>query len=455
MQRALDRSAWRPIHTRIALALGFGWALDSFEVQIVNSVITPIAAEFGLSDTQKILVYLPWFLGILVGALVFGFLADRLGRKRLFVVTLLFYSFFAMLTAASWNLESLLSFRFLTGAGVGGEYAVVASAIAEFVPARHRGRTNALVMNFWALGGITAGAAGILFLTAFSTGGGWRLALLFGAVSALFALYVRRVIPESPRWLAARGRHDEARAVIREITGEDQPEGVEDLLQPRASLRPQLQELWRDYRGRLIYGMTLDFSEAAAYYGIFTFTAVFVLTDGVIDVAANLIPVYFLVANLGALAGGLTVAWALDRFGRKPTTFFTYTGAAVAVMILAGAASTGSPGLTLAALTLAVFCATTAWVGAYPTFTELFPTHLRATGVGVSVAVGRVGAIIGNVVLGLSAAAFGLFTGFALLAGFWLIGAVAAAVWWVWGIEGRGKTLEALSPPPAYSASTR
>ncbi|MCP9489935.1 MAG: MFS transporter [Solirubrobacteraceae bacterium MAG38_C4-C5] len=454
MEGALDRSAWRPIHTRIALALGFGWALDSFEVQIVNSVITPIAAEFGLSDTEKILVYLPWFAGILVGALVFGFLADRLGRKRLFVVTLLFYSFFAMLTAASWNLESLLTFRFLTGAGVGGEYAVVASAIAEFVPARHRGRTNALVMNFWALGGITAGAAGILFLTAFSTGGGWRLALLFGAVSAFFALYVRRVIPESPRWLAARGRHEEARAVIREITGEDQPDALEDLLQPQASLGPQLRELWSDYRGRLIYGMTLDFSEAAAYYGIFTFTAVFVLTDGVIDVADNLIPVYFLVANVGALAGGLTVAWALDRFGRKPTTFFTYSGAAVAVMLLAGAASTGSPGLTLVALTLAVFCATTAWVGAYPTFTELFPTHLRATGVGVSVAVGRVGAIIGNVVLGLSAAAFGLFTGFALLAAFWLIGAVAAAVWWVRGIEGRGRSLETLSPPPAYSSST-
>lgn len=102
-----------------------------------------------------------------------------------------------------------------------------------------------------------------------------------------------------------------------------------------------------------------------------------------------------------------------------------------------------------------MFCTTTAWVGAYPTFTELFPTHLRATGVGVSVAVGRVGAIIGKVVLGLSAAAFGLFTGFALLAGFWLIGAAAAVVWWVRGIEGRGRTLEALSSPPAYLASPR
>ncbi len=447
MPSSLDRTAWRPIHTRIALALGVGWALDSFEVQIVNSVIKPIAADFGLSDTEKILVYLPWFAGILVGALAFGSLADRLGRKRLFVATLLFYSTFAMLTAASWNLESLMALRFLTGLGVGGEYAVVASAIAEFVPARHRGRTNALVMSFWAIGGIAAGVTGITFLTAFSADGGWRYALLFGAVAALFALYARRVIPESPRWLASRGRTAEAEAVIAEMTGGPPAPGeLERLLAPRDSAREQLGELWAHHRGRLLYGMALDFSEAAAYYGIFTFTAVFVLAEGVVDVADNLVPVYFLIANVGALLGGLTVAWSLERFGRKPTTFVTYSAAAAAVLLLAGAASTGSPGLVLAALTLAVFCATTAWVGAYPTFSELFPTHLRATGVGASVAVGRVGAILGNVVLGLSASSFGLGTGFALLAGFWLIGAAAAAVWWWRGVEGRGVALEVLSP---------
>jgi len=444
----LDRAEWRPIHTRIALALGVGWALDSFEVQIINSVIGPIAEEFGLSETQQILVYVPWFVGILLGALAFGYLADRLGRKRLFVATLLFYSTFAMLTATAWNFESLVTFRFLTGMGVGGEYAVVASAIAEFVPSRHRGRTNAAVMNFWAVGGILAGLAGIAFLSAFAADGGWRFALLFGAVSALFALYARRLIPESPRWLAARGRHEEARRVVEEITGECPPAAEVSVEPPRPSVTAQLGELWSRYRGRLLFGMALDFSEAAGYYGLFTFTAVFVLTAGVVDVADNVVPVFFLVANLGALAGGFTVAYALDRFGRKPTTVVTYTGAMLAVLILAAAATTGSPALVLAALTLAVFCATTAWVGAYPTFSELFPTHLRATGVGACVAVGRVGAIIGNVVLGLSATAFGLSSGFALLAGFWAIGALAGVIWWVRGIEARGMSLESLARSP-------
>lgn len=448
MHEGLDRADWRPTHTRIALALGVGWALDSFEVQIINSVIGPIAEEFGLSETQQILVYVPWFVGILLGALAFGYLADRLGRKRLFVATLLFYSTFAMLTATAWSFESLVGFRFLTGMGVGGEYAVVASAIAEFVPARHRGRTNAAVMNFWAVGGIVAGLAGIAFLSAFAADGGWRLALLFGAVSALFALYARRLIPESPRWLAARGRQEEARRVVEEITGERPPAGEALIEPPRPSVVAQLRELWSRYRGRLLFGMALDFSEAAGYYGLFTFTAVFVLTAGAVDVADNVIPVFFLVANVGALAGGFTVAYALDRFGRKPTTVVTYTSAMLSVLILAAATTTGSPGLVLAALTLAVFCATTAWVGAYPTFSELFPTHLRATGVGACVAVGRVGAIIGNVVLGLSAAAFGLSSGFALLAGFWAIGALAAVIWWLRGIEARGMSLESLARSP-------
>jgi len=324
----------------------------------------------------------------------------------------------------------------------------VASAIAEFVPSRHRGRTNAAVMNFWAVGGILAGLAGIAFLSAFAADGGWRFALLFGAVSALFALYARRLIPESPRWLAARGRQEEARRVVEEITGERPPAAEVSLEAPRASIAAQLRELWSRYRGRLLFGMALDFSEAAGYYGLFTFTAVFVLTAGVVDVADKVIPVFFLVANLGALAGGFTVAYALDRFGRKPTTVVTYSGAMLAVLVLAAAATTGSPALVLAALTLAVFCATTAWVGAYPTFSELFPTHLRATGVGTCVAVGRVGAIIGNVVLGLSATTFGLSSGFALLAGFWAIGVLAAAIWWVRGIEARGMSLESLARSP-------
>ncbi len=445
MSDRLDSSPWRPIHTRIALALGVGWALDAFEVQIIGSVIPSIAQDFDLSQAQQIAVFVVWFIGLGVGAELFGWLADRLGRGRLFVATLLLYSLAAVATAASPSYAVFMGFRFLTGLGVGGEYSAVSSAIAEFMPARHRGRANAAVMNFWSLGGIVAGLVGILFVSALLGSRGWRFALLFGAVSAGYALYARRLIPESPRWLASRGRLQEANVAIEQVTGieRDTARYPPEIL--RRDVRAQLRELWREHRARLAFGMVLDFSEASAYYGLFSFMTVFVLTDGAVRVATGTVPYFYVVANVGGLAGGLLVSWALERFGRKPTVFWAYLAAAGSVLVLALAASTGSPGLTLAAFTFAVLCANAGWVSAYPTFTELFPTHLRATGVGASVGVGRIGAIVGAVVLAGTASAFGLWTAFSTLAGLWCLGALAAGGWWLRGVEARGLTLEALA----------
>lgn len=446
MATRLDESRWRPIHTRILLALGIGWALDAFEIQIIGSVIQPIAREFGLSKAdQTVWVWVVWFVGLMFGALVFGSLADRYGRRRMFVATLLLYSTGAVLTASSWSFGAFLVFRFLTGVGVGGEYSAVSSAIAEFMPARLRGRTNAAVMNFWSVGGIVAGLVGIFFITAVLGNSGWRFALLFGAISALYGLYARRLIPESPRWLASQGRLGEANAVIEQVTGIRGDVVVYDRRQLDGRLRHQLAELWRDHRSKLLFGMALDFSEAAAYYGIFTFLPVFVLTGGVVNVSSGTVPYYYLIANVGALLGGFLVSHALDRHGRRPTVFFAYLAAAAAVLVLAFAAASHSSGFTLAAFTFAVFCASAAWMSAYPTFSELFPTHLRATAVGACVGFGRIGAIIGVVALAESASTFGLWTAFLCLAGLWLIGAGAAGIWWLHGVEGRGVPLEALA----------
>jgi MFS family permease len=445
MSDRLDRAPWSPVHTRIAAALGVGWALDAFEVQIIGSVIPSVAKDFSLSHGEQVAVFVVWFLGIGIGAGAFGYLADRLGRKRLFVATLILYSLAAIATAAAPTYAFFLVFRFVTALGVGGEYSAVASAIAEFMPARLRGRTNAAVMNFWSIGGIVAGLVGIVFISTLLGSGGWRYALLFGALSAGYGLYARRLIPESPRWLAAQGRLDEANAIVERISGipREQVEYLPAAVSTNA--RDQLRELWTHHRGRLLYGMTLDFSEAAAYYGLFTFLSVFVLTDRQVHVSAAAVPYYYVVANVGGLLGGLLVSWSLDRVGRKPTVFFAYSAASLSVLLVAVAAASGSAAFTLIAFTLAVFCATAAWVSAYPTFSELFPTHLRATGVGASVAVGRVGAIVGAVVLGEAATSFGLWSGFAVLATLWAIGAIAAGIWWMRGIEARGMTLEALA----------
>ncbi len=442
MSDRLDRAPWRPIHRRIAGALGIGWGLDAFEVQIIGSVIPAIAASFALSRGQQIAVFVIWFIGLGLGAALFGYLADRIGRRRLFIATLLLYSISALATAAAPSYGLFMVFRFLTALGVGGEYSAVASAISEFMPARGRGRTNALVMNFWSLGGVVAGLVGVLFVSTLLGSSGWRVALLFGALSAVYGLYARRLVPESPRWLASQGRLAEANAVIEQVTGISRDHAEYLPAELNSSMRAQLGELWREHRGSLLLGMVLDFSEASAYYGLFTFVSVFVLRAGVVSVPAGTVPYFYVVANLGALAGGLLVSWALDRVGRRPTVFFGYAAAAGSSMLVAAAALSGSPGLTLGAFTVAVFFATTAWVSAYPTFTELFPTHLRASGVGASVAVGRIGAIVGAVVLAQVASSFGLWSAFATLAGLWAIGAGAAGVWWLRGFEARGMSLE-------------
>lgn len=443
MAQRLDITAWRPIHTRIATALGIGWMLDAFEVQIIGSVIPGIQAEFHLGELQSVLINVIWFTGIALGALGFGYLADRIGRRRLFVATLIMYSVAAVLTATAPTYAVFMLFRFVTALGVGGEYSAITSAIAEFTPKKSRGLSNGLVMTFWALGGILASLVSIVVVSTLELT--WRYTLLFGVISAAYGMIARRLVPESPRWLAARGRLNEADRVVESITGLRSDAGYQ-LPAGMTAHSSALGQLWRHYRPRLFFGMALDFSEAAGYYGLFTAMSVFVFSSatGAVPISDSDLPYVFLIANLGALLGGIVVAFGLDALGRKPTVTFSYGAAAVSMLVCAWAATSGSEVLVTAAFTAAAFFATCAWVSAYPTFSELFPTGLRATGIGASVAVGRLGAIIGQVLLAEVALSFSLGAMFLLLGAFWMIGCVAGAVWWVGGVEARGISLEDL-----------
>ncbi|MCA1836000.1 MAG: MFS transporter [Actinobacteria bacterium] len=344
----LDRAAWRPIHNRILLALGIGWALDSFEVQIIGSVLTPLANDFGVLGTDGAiapwavsLIWVVWFAGLMTGATAFGWLADRFGRKRLFVATLVMYSIATVISALSPTLGVFLVFRFITALGVGGEYSAVTSAIAEYMPTRRRGAATAATLNFWSIGGIAAGLIGIFFLNSFIAGrlalGGftwsaWRLALLAGAVAAIYALIARRAIPESPRWLASQGRHADADAIITAISGLAD-DGSDLVGTPhRRSLTLHIGELWRHWRPRLAYGMVLEFSGSAAYYGLFTFLSAYVLVPAQVNVSSAAVPLFYLIGNLGALAGGCTVAALIDRLGRTTITRLSYGTASVSVL---------------------------------------------------------------------------------------------------------------------------
>ena len=284
--RRLDARGWNRVHTAITAALGIGWLLDAFEVTIVNNVIGALRDLWHLTNLQASWILSVWFVGIMVGAYLFGYLADRFGRRRLFLLTLLLYGLFTFLTAFAWGYGSFMVLRLLTAVGVGAEYAAINAAISEFIPARHRGKTNATVMNFWSLGAILAALVTLYLLSNLPPDVGWRAAFGFGAVIALCAGLVRRYVPESPRWLLARGKMERAQAVVENLEkgrfenfGGSSAGFVASVApsQKRGSFWQQNHELIARYPGRTALGSLLDFSEAAGYYGLFAFLALFIL----------------------------------------------------------------------------------------------------------------------------------------------------------------------------------
>lgn len=435
------------MHTTILVALGAGWLFDSFEVQLFSSAVGPLGDHFAASAVQRGAILAVWLAGILLGALLGGPLADRFGRRRLFVLTLLWYAGFTVLTGLSPTLWVVYGLRFAAALGVGAEYAIVNAAIAELIPARTRGKANALVMNFWPAGAVLAGLLAYLVLDtlALSSATSWRYLFVFGGLIALVVLYFRRRIPESPRWLVSRGRHADAERIVAELEGHTttapQPAPAEGCV---PGTRAALGELLRRYPGRLALGASLDLAEAFGYYGIFALLSVVVLPG--VHISQAEIPIFYVIGNLGGLAGGLAMSSVFDRLGRRRTVGWCYGLSAASVGLLAWATTSGNAVWVTLAFVVSSACATAAWTSAYPMFTELFPTHLRGTGVGASVAVGRIGAIVGTLALPSIATGIGATYSYLLVVAFWLVGLAAVGVYSLaGGQEAARRPLEALT----------
>lgn len=444
----LDSLSWRPVHTRITLALGIGWMLDAFEVTIVGNVLGTLQKLWHLTTGQTSLLVSAWLGGIMIGALLFGYLTDRFGRRRLFVVTLLLYSTFTVVSALAPGYYAFLGFRFLTAIGVGAEYSAVNAAVAELMPARYRGRAAAIVMNFWPLGAILAGLVSLGFISWLPSSVAWRFAFALGAIIALFTIWARKALPESPRWPARRGRDQEAAIVSSLIAADKHPFAPGKLGRHReitrvAGFMRQLRVLKEHYPGRLALGCLLDFSEAAGYYGLFTLLPLVVLPH--VKIADSQVPWFFIVGNVGAMVGGVIAAVSLDRLGRKGTVVSFYGFAALSMLVMGQATLSGSPSGVMLAFVLANLCATGSWIAAYPTFSEIFPTGMRATGIGFSVAFGRIGAAIAPPLLVGVAQSLSVMAAFVVIAAFWLLGALAMVAWSWRGREGRGQPLELLA----------
>ena len=447
MGERLDRLSWAPLHTRVTVALGVGWLLDAFEVNIIGNILGVLQKLWNITAVQASALVTVWLIGIMVGALLFGYLADRFGRRKLFILTLLLYSIFTVISALSPGYVFFLCFRFLTAIGVGAEYSAINAAIGEIIPARYRGRANAVVMNFWPIGALAAAGITLYFINLLPPSVGWRFAFALGAVIALFTIWARRILPESPRWLLDRGRAAEALAITRQIEGGSGHNDfrrivTERTVAPARGFFNQISLLVRKHPWRLALGSLLDFSEASGYYGIFAFLPLVVLPR--IHIPEQRVPVFFIIGNVGAALGGAIAALSLDKAGRKVTVTFFYALAAVSMIGMGWATRHGSSTGVLWAFIVVNFCATGSWVSAYPTFSEIFPTALRSTGIGFSVAFGRIGAAMAPPLLVFLASRSSVMTAFGVLAGFYALGALVMIPWCLKGPEGNGKALEAL-----------
>jgi len=445
MLDTLSNLRWNRFHTIVVLLFGLGWALDAFEVTLIGNVLGALRQHFHLGSNAMSFILAAWFAGLMIGASGFGILSDRYGRRRVFLASLVLYGVATLATAFAPNLASLLVLRLIAGIGVGAEYSAINAAIAELVPSRSRGKAAAIVLNFWPVGSFVAALLAWLVLSALPADVGWRVVFGLGGAIALSAAWFRRHLPESPRWLIEAGRPDAARAVIAGIEA-----GLTNLPQPAASpiahrVRREANSfirLLRLYPGRLALGAVLDFAEASGYYGLFAFLPIVVLPA--LHLPPARLPLFYLAGSVGALIGGLAAAGLLDRLGRGWTVGGFYGATALGLIGFAAITQYGA-GAIMLGFALVNLLATGSWIAAYPTFSELFPTALRATGIGASVAIGRIGAALSPFLVGYVGAR-SMPAALIMLAGFWALGAVAILVWRRrGGIEASGLSLERIS----------
>ncbi|KAJ9064294.1 hypothetical protein DSO57_1032115 [Entomophthora muscae] len=400
--RRLDSLNWSPWHTKLAGLLATGWAFDAFESSIVSAVMNKLKVHFEVkTSTEASAITFVWLLGALVGAISFGYLTDRFGRKMAFVVTILGYSIMTIITACSFNFYFFLVFRFLTAIGVGAEYVAVNATIAEFIPARHRGKTSTAVNGLWCVGALLANATQWLFLRYLDGSYSWRVGFALGGTAAIFVLYARRSLPESPRWLLVQGRYAEAEALVQSIeimAGQPDNQYLLTKLEnevpfqahSKYSMKRNLGEIFTKYPFRVAFGMVLNASQAFADYGESNLMSLGIFPD--VYIVEDHVALVYLYGVLCTIPGFILVSLTVDVVGRKVLLPIFYTLAIIAVGCFIPAYMSKSVPLITAAHCFYQFSYTTASMTIYLSLSEAFPTHLRATGIGLSVAAGRIAA---------------------------------------------------------------
>ncbi len=460
----LDRLPWGRFHTLVVTALGITWILDGLEVTLAGAVSGALKESYGLrlTNSEIGLAASAYLAGAVLGAVFFGWLTDRLGRKKLFFVTLMVYLIATAATACSWSFWSFVLFRFLTGTGIGGEYTAINSAIQELVPARVRGWSD-LVINgsFWI--GAAIGAAGSIVLldqSVIAPTIGWRAAFLIGAMLGLVIFFMRLWLPESPRWLMTHGRAAEAEAIVRRIEARLGVDNTANTGFPRMRLRSRhhtpLSEvagtLFKDYRQRTLVGLALMTAQAFFYNAIF-FTYALVLTD-FYAIPSGEVGWYLLPFAVGNFMGPIVLGRLFDVIGRKPMIAFTY---AISGLLLAGSGYLFYAG-ALSAISQTVawmvifFFASAAASSAYLTVGETFPLEIRALAIAFFYAIGTAtGGVAGPWLFGHlidSGSRGSVFMGYLLGSALMIAAAFVEAIW---GIAAERRPLESIARPLALA----
>jgi len=463
----LDRLPWARFHWLVMCALGVTWILDGLEVTLTGTFSGVLQDPATLHFTPAMVGALgsAYVIGAVVGSLFFGYLTELWGRKKLFFLTLSVYVMGVILSAFSWNLGVFMLFRFITGLGIGGEYAAINSAVDEMVPARLRGRINLIINgSYW--GGAALGSLSTIWLLdprLFAVDHGWRFGFLIGGVLGLSVLLLRRVVPESPRWLVLHGYRNEAERVVKDIENQVKettshvlsplPHSAGIRLSPRKdslTFKVIFNTMVHKYRRSSMVGMCLMTAQAFLYNAIF-FTYASVLTK-FYDVPAKDTGLYLLPFAVGNLLGPLVLGHLFDAYGRRKMITITYlaSGVLLAITGYLFAHNLLSAQTQTIMWSVIFFFASAAASSAYLTVSEIFPMETRpiaiaiffslGTGVGGALAPWLFGTLIGT------GSHYAIFYGY-LFAGILMI--AAGLVEWFMGIECAGRSLEDIAKPLA------
>jgi putative MFS transporter len=439
----LDAVPLNRFHWKLLIVSGLGWLFDAMDVILVAFLLRPITTEFGLDPQRAGILAAATPAGMFLGAVISGRLADRYGRKTIFQITLLVFSVGTLLSAAAPTYELLLVARVLAGIGLGGELPVVATLVSEFSPRAARGRMIVLLESFWAYGTIAAGLIAVFVVPQF----GWRGAFLVGALPAVYIAYLRRALPESPRYLASRGLMNEADAVVRTV----EREGGAPLITvarpvaPPPAPRVGLGDLWAPaFARRTLMLWILWFGIVFTYYGIFLWAPTILAARGMTVQRSN---EFFFLSTIAQIPGYFSAAWLVERWGRKPTLVTYLIGTAASAFFFGNA---GTDTAAFIWISLLSFFNLGAWGVLYTLSPEMYPTAIRASGAGAAASVGRIGGIIGPFLTPVLVPIWGLTGVFVM---FMIVLLVTALNVFVLAEETRGRSLEELGEARVATAS--